>query len=542
MKHLKILDCTLRDGAYIVDKKFGKSVIQGIIENLIDANIDLIEIGFLQNEGFGEGKTVFKKPSDAFDFLPENTKQSNFSLLADYSRYDFDLLPINVNCKINVIRICFFKHERFLAIDAVRKVIAKGYNVYVQPVDILGYSDRELLDLIDEVNKTNSACFSIVDTFGSMYIEDLRRLYYFINHNLNKNIQIGFHSHNNLQLSSALSQEFIRLSQNERNVTVDTSLNGMGRGAGNTPTELIALYANKKMNYSYNIHALLDCIDVYIKPIAAKFNWGYSLPYFIAGMYSAHTNNINYLLEKNNILSKDISLILSQLEIDKIKRYDYDRLEELYLEHVGRVDIDDSHEFKRLAEIFNNKNILVLAPGNSIINEKDKILKYIRDKDCLVVNINFIDSSFQNDFFYVSNIKRFEYLKLNSAFTQKPKIFLSNIQANIPNSFRININRVVQKGWSNLDNSIILFFRLLDYFKLQSLAIAGFDGFVFGQQNYFKDKMEIQKSKEEIHKINIELEDMFNSFINTRKSKYEIIILTKTNLKLKKGKINADTF
>ncbi|EAJ5701979.1 aldolase catalytic domain-containing protein [Campylobacter lari subsp. concheus] len=535
MKHLKILDCTLRDGAYVVDKKFGKSVMRGIIENLIDANIDLIEIGFLQNEGFGEGKTVFKKPSDAFDFLPENTKQSNFALLADYSRYDFDLLPINVKFKINIIRICFFKHERFLAIDAVRKVIAKGYNVYVQPVDILGYSDKELLDLIDEVNKTDSTCFSIVDTFGSMYIEDLRRLYYFINHNLNKNIQIGFHSHNNLQLSSALSQEFIRLSQNERNVTVDTSLNGMGRGAGNTPTELVALYANKKMNYSYNIHALLDCIDVYITPIAAKFNWGYNLPYFIAGMYSAHTNNINYLLEKNNILSKDISLILSRLETDKIKRYDYDRLEELYLEHIGRIDIDDSHEFKRLAEIFNNKNILVLAPGNSIVHEKDKILNYIRDKDCLVVNINFVDSSYQNDFFYVSNIKRFEYLKLNSTFIQKQKIFLSNIQANIPNSFRININRVVQGGWGNLDNSIILFFRLLDCFELQSLAIAGFDGFVYGQQNYFKDEMEIQKNKEEIHKINIELEDMFNSFINTRKSKYEIIILTKTNLKLKKG-------
>lgn len=542
MKYLKILDCTLRDGAYVVEKNFGNSVIKGIVKNLIDANIDLIEIGFLQNEGFGEGKTVFSKPDDALKLLPENIKDIDFALLADYSRYDFDLLPINTNFKINIIRICFFKHERFLVIDAIKKTIAKGYSVYVQPVDILGYSDSELLDLIEEVNKTDSTCFSVVDTFGSMYIEDLRRLYYFINHNLNKDIQIGFHSHNNLQLSSALSQEFIRMSQNERDITIDASLNGMGRGAGNTPTELVALYANKKINCNYNIHALLDCIDVYIKPIAAKFNWGYNLPYFIAGMYSAHTNNINYLLEKNNILSKDISLILSQLEIDKIKRYDYARLEELYLEYIGKINIDDSNDFTRLAKIFNKKNILVLAPGNSIIKEKDKILKYIKDTDCIVVNINFIDPNFQNDFFYVSNIKRFEYLKLNSSFIEKPKIFLSNIQSSTQNFFRINADRVVQKGWSNLDNSIILFFRLLDYFELQSLAIAGFDGFVFGQQNYFKDEMEIQKNKKEIKKINTELEDMFNNFIATRKSKYEIIILTKTNLNLKKGCASVDSF
>ncbi len=542
MKYLKILDCTLRDGAYVVEKNFGNSVIKGIVKNLIDANIDLIEIGFLQNEGFGEGKTVFSKPDDALKLLPENIKDIDFALLADYSRYDFDLLPINTNFKINIIRICFFKHERFLVIDAIKKTIAKGYSVYVQPVDILGYSDSELLDLIEEVNKTDSTCFSVVDTFGSMYIEDLRRLYYFINHNLNKDIQIGFHSHNNLQLSSALSQEFIRMSQNERDITIDASLNGMGRGAGNTPTELVALYANKKINCNYNIHALLDCIDVYIKPIAAKFNWGYNLPYFIAGMYSAHTNNINYLLEKNNILSKDISLILSQLEVDKIKRYDYARLEELYLEYIGKINIDDSNDFTRLAKIFNKKNILVLAPGNSIIKEKDKILKYIKDTDCIVVNINFIDPNFQNDFFYVSNIKRFEYLKLNSSFIEKPKIFLSNIQSSTQNFFRINADRVVQKGWSNLDNSIILFFRLLDYFELQSLAIAGFDGFVFGQQNYFKDEMEIQKNKKEIKKINTELEDMFNNFIATRKSKYEIIILTKTNLNLKKGCASVDSF
>ena len=54
--HAKLLDCTLRDGAYLIDKKFGNDTINGMIHGLLEANIDIIEMGFLQNEGFGEGR------------------------------------------------------------------------------------------------------------------------------------------------------------------------------------------------------------------------------------------------------------------------------------------------------------------------------------------------------------------------------------------------------------------------------------------------------------------------------------------------------
>lgn len=46
MGHVKLLDCTLRDGAYLVDKKFGDTVIKGIIDGLVKANIDYVEVGF----------------------------------------------------------------------------------------------------------------------------------------------------------------------------------------------------------------------------------------------------------------------------------------------------------------------------------------------------------------------------------------------------------------------------------------------------------------------------------------------------------------
>ena len=72
----------------------------------------------------------------------------------------------------------------------------------MQPVDILGYTDAELLDLIEKINELEPYAFSIVDTFGSLYREDLQRVFYLVHHNLWANAKIGFHSHNNLHVKN----------------------------------------------------------------------------------------------------------------------------------------------------------------------------------------------------------------------------------------------------------------------------------------------------------------------------------------------------
>ena len=298
MGSAQLLDCTLRDGAYLIDKTFGNNTIRGIIRGLVQARMDYIEIGFFQDEGFGEGKTVFRNSADAARFIPEDKGVSEFTVLADYSRFTVDCLDDRREDSIDAIRECFFKHERYDAIAACHKIKKKGYKVFVQPVDILGYTDSELLELIELINQLVPYCVSIVDTFGSMYEEDLRHVYSLIDHNLVSNVKIGFHSHNNMQLSNALSQSFLRMAVGERQVIVDGTISGMGRGAGNTPTELIAQYMVSKLGYSYDIDAILDIIDGYMDNIRSKCIWGYSTPYFIAGCYSAHVNNIAYLTQK----------------------------------------------------------------------------------------------------------------------------------------------------------------------------------------------------------------------------------------------------
>ena len=69
MGQAQLLDCTLRDSAYLIDKKFGDQTIHGIIRGLMQAKINYIEIGFFQDDGFGEGKTVYRDSADAKRFI-----------------------------------------------------------------------------------------------------------------------------------------------------------------------------------------------------------------------------------------------------------------------------------------------------------------------------------------------------------------------------------------------------------------------------------------------------------------------------------------
>ncbi len=180
-------------------------------------------------------------------------------------------------------------------------------------------------------------CFSIVDTYGSMYPKDLKRIYNLIHGILRKDINLGFHSHNNLQMSFALSQLLVNLSSGQRNVIIDTTLSGMGRGAGNTPTELMIQYLSQiGLECYYNLDIILDTIECYIETIRKDVFWGYSIPLFIAGIHNAHVNNVNYLLKKNSVSFKDIHHMIKRIQQSDRKRYHYEKLEEVYQQYTTK--------------------------------------------------------------------------------------------------------------------------------------------------------------------------------------------------------------
>ena len=90
---LQVLDCTLRDGAYIVDAKFGDNVIKGVIKNLDYAGIELVECGWLKNDNHKSGSSYFNSPDDLIPYLPKDKHGASFVLMMDYGRYDLKNLP-----------------------------------------------------------------------------------------------------------------------------------------------------------------------------------------------------------------------------------------------------------------------------------------------------------------------------------------------------------------------------------------------------------------------------------------------------------------
>lgn len=520
MNHIQVLDCSLRDGAYVVDKFFGSLFMQGMLKGLVEANLDVIEIGFFQDDELGQGKPVFLNSEQTLPFLREY-KDTNciFCVFAAFSRYSISNLDDCCEGGISLIRVGFTKEERYAVIDYCKIIKEKGYLLSVQPVDILGYSSEELHELILMVNALEPYCFSIVDTYGSMYEEDLNLVFSQVHSNLNQKSKIGFHSHNNLQMSVSLSQSFARMTENLREAVIDTTILGLGRGAGNAPTELLLRYLQHKFNYDYHLEIIFDLIDTYVEPLKRKATWGYHASLFLAGIYNTHVNNISYLKEKSSMDSNTLRLILEKVDGDKRKQYDYSLLESLYMEHFS-VNFDDTLCFSNLKENLGGQGVLILVPGTSIEKQKEKIFSLIEKENPKIIAVNFVPNHIPVDYIYINNKSRYlTWRKTLDAFAGK-KIFCSNLlEFAKEDDAVIAFSRVLEQGWKNIDNSAILLLRLLGQLGCQNVSIAGMDGFSGDKtDNYYNEDMELFLSQEQANHINQEIEKMLQDFLAKTKT------------------------
>ena len=87
MKRVNVLDCTLRDGGYLVDAQFGNTAIKGIIKGLTESGTDVIECGFLKDEPHKEGSTVFNNAAQIRSYLPKDKRQACRLLKISYRQF-----------------------------------------------------------------------------------------------------------------------------------------------------------------------------------------------------------------------------------------------------------------------------------------------------------------------------------------------------------------------------------------------------------------------------------------------------------------------
>ncbi len=469
MKNIKVLDCTLRDGGYVNNWEFQDNNIKNIIKNLSLAKINYIECGFLKNIIYKKDKSLFSSVKDLKTMLPDFKSNSKYTLMINFGEIPIEYL--NTSSEKNFLfRIAFKKSQKDEAVKYCQKLKEKGYDIFVNPMHTGSYSQKELIDLIEKVNLIKPAAFTIVDTTGSLKEKDVLSLFYLVDSTLDKDIALCFHSHNNLQLSFSNAQCLMKVCTN-RELVIDSTVFGIGRGAGNLCTELITQYINDNYQGDYNILPILKIVDEQINPIFSQTPWGYSVPYYLAATNHCHPNYAKYLVDKQTVPVEIINKLLSNIPDDKKSGYDVELIKQIYLDNFSS-PIDDNETIDYLKDLLINKNILVLAPGKSLTKEKDKITKFINKKKPFIVSLNFIPKDYNADLAFITNMKRFESLDKYST----PLVISSNINVNVKNAKVINYSSYLNNS-KMFDNVALMFFKVLNKISVKSINIAGLDGF-----------------------------------------------------------------
>ena len=169
MKSIQVLDCTLRDGGYCNQWKFGKTNITKIIDGLLVANIDIIECGFLTNKvAHDVNISKYNTIEQINSFIPKTKQGKLFVAMINYGEYDIKQLPCFTDGGVDGFRIAFHKKNRFEALEMCKAIKEKGYKVFIQPMVSVTYSDAEFIEMINLVNIFEPYAFYIVDSFGMM--------------------------------------------------------------------------------------------------------------------------------------------------------------------------------------------------------------------------------------------------------------------------------------------------------------------------------------------------------------------------------------
>ena len=499
MSNAKILDCTLRDGGYVNDFAFGQKAIHKIISQLTSAGIDVVECGFLEDCEYDANDSVFTTVEQIERFLPVDHKNTMYVAMACYGEYSLSQLSPYNGRSIDGIRVTFHYNEVDGAIEYCRQIIAKGYKVFVQPVGTTSYTDEQLLELIDKVNTLHPFAFYLVDTLGLMQKNDVLRYFYLIDHNLNRDIHMGFHSHNNLQLSYSNCQALVEWSS-DRVVFLDSSVYGMGRGAGNLNTELIASYLNAHQEFRFDIEPILEVVDEFIADIKSKYNWGYCVPYYLAAINGCHPNYASYLNNKQTLTVRSIAMILKMIEPDRRALFDKKLIEQKYLEYQSN-EIDDRECVSLLKKSFSGKNILLIAPGASIEEHKTQIVDFASAQDCIIVSVAFVPDFVACDCVFISNLRRYQ-TTFNVADNKTRIIHTSNIKVAEDDKIVVNYSSLLNDNEVIRDNTSMLLLNLLSKLSVKTVYLAGMDGYKANAVNYYKDSLHTIGDNEHYMKIN----------------------------------------
>jgi len=414
-RDIAILDCTIRDGGYLNNWQFDRKLVREVYRSVSKAGVDIMEIGFKgTDKHFDRSEYGIWRFSDE-DTIREATRGidgAKVALMADFGKISADDLLDAKDSVVSIIRVAAHKNSLKEAIKLLGRIKQKGYQVSLNAMGYSNFTKTERKAAIAALKKADLDYFYAVDSYGSMFPNEVEPL---IGPLLGiPGLKIGFHPHNSLQMAFSNTLEALRCGVD----VVDSTFYGMGRGAGNLPTEIMVLYMELMGNKRYNVIPILNCIDTYFLPLKKEIEWGYQLPFMLSGMYKCHPNYATGLIDFREYTIEDICKAMELIKKRNPVGYSPEILKDLIEGGAigrlkagagdGRPSGDESEKIKvPYIDRHKGRDFLVLANGPTLDEYKRQINRFIEKIDPVILGANNLSGLFAPHYHAFNNKKRF---------------------------------------------------------------------------------------------------------------------------------------
>ncbi|MFH1239459.1 MAG: aldolase catalytic domain-containing protein [bacterium] len=284
-EQIKVLDCTIRDGGLMNNHFFELDFVREVYKAISASGVDYMEIGYKNSKELFSSKEYglwkFSDDEEIKKIIDGIESRTKISVMVDVGRVNPDEIKPASQSPVQMIRVASYVKEIDKAIFLTNDFADKGYETTINIMAISKDQGPELDDALHQIQEESQArVVYVVDSFGALYQEPVEALVKRAKAIL-KTKEVGFHGHNNQQLAFSNTIEAIIHNANY----LDATIYGIGRAAGNCPLELLIGFLK---NPKFDLRPILDVISKLFIPLQDKIEWGYLIPYAIAGMMNEH--------------------------------------------------------------------------------------------------------------------------------------------------------------------------------------------------------------------------------------------------------------
>ena len=259
MKKIEIYDVSLRDGNHAKKHQISLGQIEKYCIDADKAGVDVVEVGHGNGIGASSLQVGLAKHTDA-EMLLTARKFLKDSKLSVHCMPGFATVSRDVKnaleCGADIIRIGCHCTEATVTKTHLNFLRNNNITAYASLMMVHMASKETLLEECKKLESYGAQKITLMDSAGYLLPKDVQEVISFLNSNLE--INVGFHSHNNLEVAIANSLAAVEAGSD----IIDASICGFGAGAGNTRMEVL-IAVLKRMGYETNVdlYRILDAAD-----------------------------------------------------------------------------------------------------------------------------------------------------------------------------------------------------------------------------------------------------------------------------------------